>query len=130
MMAVQECIWLLHVLWDLGQDTDHMDGIYCDNQSAIRLAKILVIRATTNHIEDHHHYIREEVLSGEFELGLVTTKDQVFNIFTKALAVPKFMKFMFMLGVCIKELVMRGMFTTLKAIMKNIWRVWKRSTPP
>ncbi|KAL8143673.1 hypothetical protein V2J09_016705 [Rumex salicifolius] len=106
-MAAQECTWLLQLVQDMGQDANYTVGIYCDNQSAIRLATNPVFHARTKHIEVHHHYIREKVLSGEVELVPVATNEQVADIFTKALALPKFGKFRTMLGMCTRESVMR-----------------------
>ncbi|KAL8158924.1 hypothetical protein V2J09_000461 [Rumex salicifolius] len=67
----------------------------------------------TKHIEVNHHYIREKVLSGEIELVPITTNDQIVDIFTKALAVPKFKKFRSMLRICTRESAMRGMLKSI-----------------
>lgn len=106
-LAAQVCTWLLQLVGDSGQDTDYTVGIYCDSQRAIRLAMNSVFHARTKLIEVHHHFIWEKVVSGEVELVPVATKNQV-ALFTKASAVPKYMKFRSMLGVCTKESVMRA----------------------
>ncbi|KAL8153625.1 hypothetical protein V2J09_011385 [Rumex salicifolius] len=111
-MVAQECTWLLRLVQDLGQDTDYTVGIYCDNQSAIKLTTNLVFHVRTKHIEVHHHYIREKVLSGEVELLSIATNDQIADIFTKALAIPKFGKFRSILETCTRESAMKGMLTT------------------
>jgi hypothetical protein len=59
--------------------------IYCDNISSILLANNLVYHARTKHIEVHYHFIREKVLAKEIDLIPVSTKDQIVDIFTKAL---------------------------------------------
>lgn len=63
-MAAQECCWLLQLVREVGISVDYPVDVFCDNQSAIRLASNLVFHARTKHIEVHHHYIREKVLSG------------------------------------------------------------------
>jgi hypothetical protein len=59
--------------------------IYSDNLSSIQLAKNPVFHARTKHIEVHYHFVRERVLSGEFELQYVPTDRQTADIFTKPL---------------------------------------------
>ena len=68
-------------------------AIYCDNISAILLAKNLVFHARTKHIEVHYHFIREKIVEGLTDLTQVKTEDQVANIFTKPLPKEKFFKF-------------------------------------
>jgi len=60
-------------------------AIYCDNISSILLANNPVYHARTKHIEVHYHFIREKILTREINLIHVNTKNQVANIFTKAL---------------------------------------------
>jgi hypothetical protein len=47
----------------------------------------------------HYHFIREKVLRREINLIHVSTKDQVVEIFTKALGTYKLRKFRKMFGV-------------------------------
>ncbi len=82
--------------------------IYCDNISSILLANNLVYHARTKHIEVHYHFIREKVLAKEINLIHVNTKNQVANIFTKALGTYKLKKFRKMLGVLEVDLSLRG----------------------
>ncbi len=82
--------------------------IYCDNISSILLANNLVYHARTKHIEVHYHFIREKVLAKEIDLIHVNTKDQVADIFTKALGTDKLKKFRKMLGVLEVDLSLRG----------------------
>jgi hypothetical protein len=56
----------------------------------------------------HYHFIRKKVLAKEIDLIRVSTKDQVVNIFTKALGIDKLKKFRKMLGVLEVDLSLRG----------------------
>jgi hypothetical protein len=56
----------------------------------------------------HYHFIREKVLVKEIDLIHVSTKDQVANIFTKALGINKLKKFRKMLSVLEVDLNLRG----------------------
>ncbi len=67
--------------------------IYCDNINSILLANNLVYHARTKHIKVHYHFIREKVLAKEIDLIHVNTKDQVADIFTKALGTNKLKKY-------------------------------------
>jgi len=82
--------------------------IYCDNISSILLANNLIYHARTKHIEVHYHFIREKVLARKINLIHVSTKDQVVDIFTKALGIDKLKRFRKMFGVLEVDLSLRG----------------------
>ncbi len=67
--------------------------IYCDNINNILLANNPVYHARTKHIKVHYHFIKEKVLAKEIDLIHVNTKDQVADIFTKALGTNKLKKY-------------------------------------
>ncbi len=90
--------------------------IYCDNISSILLANNPVYHAKTKHIEVHYHFIREKVIVKEIDLIHVSTKDQVVDIFTKALSTNKLKKFRQMLGVLEVDLSLRGSVENLSSI--------------
>jgi len=81
--------------------------IYCDNINSILLANNSVYHARTKHIYVHYHFIREKVLAKEIDLIHVSTKDQVVDIFTKALSIYKLKKFRKMFGVLKVDLSLR-----------------------
>jgi len=56
----------------------------------------------------HYHFIIEKVLAKEIDLIHVNIKDQVVNIFTKALGTDKLRKFRKMLGVLKVDWSLRG----------------------
>jgi hypothetical protein len=103
-----EIVWLQKLLSDLGQSVDVPIVIYCDNISSILLVNNPVYHARTKHIEVHYHFIREEVLAKEIDLIHVSTKDQVVDIFTKALSTYELRKFRKMLSVLEVDLSLRG----------------------
>ena len=59
--------------------------IFCDNTSTINLTKNLIQHSRTKHIDIKHHFIRELVQNREIQINYVNTKDQLADIFTKAL---------------------------------------------
>ena len=75
---------------DLNQPIDYTVPLNCDNQSAIRLAKNHIFHAWTKHVEVHYHFLREKALQEELEMRQVKTKEQVADMFTKALNSSRF----------------------------------------
>ncbi len=63
--------------------------IYCDTINSILLDNNPVYQARTKHVEVHYHFIREKNLAKQIDLIHVSTKDQVVDIFTKALGTDK-----------------------------------------
>ena len=107
-MATQECIWLKRLIQDVTTKMEFPIPIHCDNESAIKLAGNPIFHARTKHIEVHYHFVREKVLNEEIKLQKVSSKDQVADIFTKALAKTLFEKFRTDLGIVDQEHALRG----------------------
>ncbi|KAE8736454.1 PLAC8 family protein [Hibiscus syriacus] len=78
---------------NLHQPVDYAISLYCDNQSAIRLAENHVFHARTKHVEVHYHFVREKVLQEEIEMRQIKTDEQIADLFTKSLSVGKFEHF-------------------------------------
>ncbi|XP_052477238.1 secreted RxLR effector protein 161-like [Gossypium raimondii] len=57
--AVNQAIWLRKILVDLNQDQEGATEIYCDNKSAVAIAKNLVFHGRTKHFNIKLHVIRE-----------------------------------------------------------------------
>ena len=93
-----QVIWLEMLLKDLGVKIQRPLVTYCDNISAILLAKNLVSHAHTKHIEVYYHFVCEKILECRIDLRHVKTEDQVVDIFTKPLPKEKFCKFRRKLG--------------------------------
>ena len=64
--------------------------IYCDNKSAIDMAKNLVFHNRTKHINLKYHFTRETEANKEIKLKHCRTEEQLADIFTKALQRAKF----------------------------------------
>ena len=77
--------------------------ILCDNTSVINLSKNLVQHACTKHIEVRHHFLRDHVAKGNFELIFIETAKQLADIFTKPLSEDRFCSIRHELGMCCIE---------------------------
>ena len=104
--AVNQAIWLTRILEDMGAKQQLPVEIFCDNKSAIAMAKNPIYHSRTKHIAIKYHYLREVAAKGEIKLKFCKSEEQMADIFTKALPRDKFQKLRMMLGVsekCIKE---------------------------
>ena len=64
--------------------------IMCDNTSAINLSKNPVLHSRTKYIEIRHHFLRDHVQRGDIALEFICTEKQLADIFTKPLALERF----------------------------------------
>jgi hypothetical protein len=83
-----------HVFWkSCGWDDDSntlVANLYEDNAGAYELAKAPKMRPRTKHIALKYHHFREHVSNGTIKINLIGTKDQIADIFMKALDKPSF----------------------------------------
>ncbi|KAH9679290.1 retrovirus-related pol polyprotein from transposon TNT 1-94-like protein [Citrus sinensis] len=81
--AVKEAIWLKGLLGDLGVIQENIT-VFCDNQSAIFLAKNQTYHTRTKHIDVKYHYVRDIIESGVVLLRKIDTKDNPSDMLTKS----------------------------------------------
>ena len=74
-------------------------GIWCDNQSCIKLLENPMFHDKSKHIEVRYHYIRDIVEKGVVKLQYLATDEQVADVLTKPLSKVKLDYFREKLGV-------------------------------
>jgi hypothetical protein len=100
--SCSQLIWMKQMLKEYDVEQDVLT-LYCDNMSAINISKNPVQHSKTKHIDIRHHYIRDLVENKIVTLEHVGTKEQVADIFTKALDANQFEKLRGKLGICLHE---------------------------
>lgn len=98
-VTVCHMIWLRRILCDFKEDKTEATWLLCDSKSTIAMTKNPVHQGRTKDIKIWHYFIREAVAKEEIETKFCNTKDQLANVFTKALPEEKFKKFRCMMGV-------------------------------
>jgi len=87
--SCSQILWISSTLQDFGIFTSSVP-LFCDNTSAISIAKNPIQHSRTKHIELRYHFIRDHVEKGDIELLYVDTEHQLADIFTKPLDVSRF----------------------------------------
>ena len=96
--ASQEALWLQQILSEFRFKQQHPTDLWCDNQSAIKIAKDPIQHQQSKHIKLHMHFIRKLIHDQVIKVLFCPTKDQVADIFTKSLTEAKFSKLRSTLG--------------------------------
>lgn len=97
--AVKELVWIKRMVNELAPGDLMSSILYVDNQSAIRLIKNPEFHKRSKHIDVRYHFIRERFQEGDFDLEYVPTKEQIADVFTKALPKEQFQILRLCLGV-------------------------------
>jgi len=74
--------------------------IYCDNTTAIAVAKDPKYHRKTKHIKMRYHYIREAITEQDMILKHISTNSMVVDPFTKPITRDAFVRHVRSLGLC------------------------------
>jgi len=100
-VAVASCcaqlLWIRQQLKDFSVDTGCIP-IFCDNTSAINIAKNPCQHKRIKHIDIRHHFLRDNVEKGLISMNFCATDKQITDIFIKALSREQFEKNKLKLG--------------------------------
>ena len=97
--ATTQAKWLRSILDDLGEKQEQATILFCDNMSAIAMARNPVFHQKTRHINRRIHFIREAVQEGVIEMKFCSSEEQLTDIFTKGLPKERFNQLRAKLGV-------------------------------
>ena len=95
----KELLWIKGLLKEIGIDHPEPMTLHCDSQPAIHISSNPVFHERTKNIEIECHFIRDEIVKGVLKPSYVPTKEQLADIFTKALGRKEFEVFLSKLGI-------------------------------
>ena len=78
-------VWIKQLLKGMKEDSIEPITLYCDNTSATNISQNHVMHTKTKNIAIKYHYVRELVQDKEVKIEYVNSKEQIADIFTKAL---------------------------------------------
>ncbi|GJX47497.1 gag-pol polyprotein [Tanacetum coccineum] len=87
--ASKEAVWLKMLLEELGHQQEKIT-LFCDNQSALYLARNPAFHSKTKHIRVQYHFVREKVEEGTVDMQKIHTDNNVADYMTKAINCDKF----------------------------------------
>ena len=94
-----EVTWFLYLLKDLHISHEKLVLMYYDNQAALHIFANPVFHKMSKHIDADCHIVRNKVLDGTIKTFYVSSKNQLADIFTKALGVDNFLRLLKILGI-------------------------------
>ena len=96
--ACREAVWLQSILSSLTKTSPRTIMLNVDNQGTIALSKNQIQNNRTKHIRIRYHYVKECNEDKLIELVYCHTKDNVSDILTKALRIPRFNELVPLMG--------------------------------
>ena len=98
--GIIEVLWIRKLLDELNFQQKEACNLYCDNKVAISISKNPVQHDRTKHVEIDRHFIKEKLENKIINLPFIRSKDQLADIFTKAVSAEAFNTVLCKLGVC------------------------------
>ena len=93
--TTSEMLWVQSLLNYLGINVPIPMLMYCDNQTAISIAKNLVFHECTKHIVFDCHFIRDLLMKKQIVTPIIHSDDQLGDILTNPLAHASFQRLHF-----------------------------------
>jgi len=88
--ATAEIIWIQVLLRELGVSLHKPPSLWCDNIGATYLTANPIFHRRMKHVEVDYHFVRERVAMKQLDVRIISSKDQLADIMTKALPAPVF----------------------------------------
>jgi len=88
--ATAEIIWIQVLLRELWVSLHKPPSLWCDNIGATYLTANPIFHRRMKHVEVDYHFVRERVAMKQLDVRIISSKDQLADIMTKALPAPVF----------------------------------------
>ncbi|XP_019087371.1 PREDICTED: uncharacterized protein LOC109127258 [Camelina sativa] len=98
-LTVKELEWLRHLMADFGVSQREPTDLHCDNEAALYIAANPVFHERTKGIEIDCHNVWDAIQAGDIRTQKVHTKEQLADVFTKALGCREFENMVAKLGI-------------------------------
>jgi len=85
-----ELVWIQLLLCELGLFLPAAPILWCENIGATYLTANPVFHERTKHVEINFHFVRGKVARKDLDVRFLSTKDQIADVFTKALPSARF----------------------------------------
>ncbi|KMQ86896.1 retrovirus-related pol polyprotein from transposon tnt 1-94 [Lasius niger] len=97
--AAKEAIYLRRFIKELGFPSLADTKIFCDNNSARKLAENSISHNRSKHIDVRHHSVREVLQNEQFEIHYTPTDKMAADMFTKVVPTSKLKECSNILGI-------------------------------
>lgn len=81
--AVCDVIWLKQLADELNRGADKSITVFCDNESAIKLAKSDAFCPRTKQIDIRFHHLRQKIENGSINIQYISTDKNAADMLTK-----------------------------------------------
>ena len=88
--AAKEATWIRSLLKEIQRRRPEPIPLLCDNQGAIRCAHNPELHRKMKHVDIRFRFVKRAQESGVIDASYINSENQVADIFTKALPLPKF----------------------------------------
>lgn len=117
--TTQEALWLLQLCTELGiVKKGATCTLYCDNQSAIKLAELSGFRPRSRHIDIKYHFIRQHIEKKNIQVNFVNTEANIADVLTKAVAKEKLIFCAIKMGLIKQETECKQIKTKKEGVVK------------
>ncbi|GJX02846.1 ribonuclease H-like domain-containing protein [Tanacetum coccineum] len=96
--VTSEVIWILKILKDLNSNNLLPVKVFCDNNSAIKIAANPIFHERTKYLEIDLHFVREQILAGVIKTKKIDNANHIADILTKGLDIKQQNIFVLNLG--------------------------------
>ena len=97
--AVKDLIWAYELITEIGIKQSNIK-IYVDNQATIAIANNPLVNSRTRHIMAKTHFLRETLDNYKFSVEYCNTRENLANMFTKAVPYGILKEACLKLGLC------------------------------
>lgn len=109
-------MWIQNLLHELGQKSLQVPTLFCDNTGATYVCANPVFHSKMKHVSLNYHFVREQVQQRRLKVHHVSSRDQLADIFSKALPRQPFQYLRSKICVSDGNTILRGSIKTTSSV--------------